>query len=130
MRKRSFTAVFAGSSVLALGACARVSDPVVCPAWIPPSVIVTVQDSVTGANLTAGSTLVLREGAAVADSVTAETQPFPVQSRALGMGATGTFSLTVRHEGYREWVKSGIKVKQGACGAETVGVEARLQPAS
>ncbi|HET7460585.1 MAG TPA: hypothetical protein VFJ82_05040 [Longimicrobium sp.] len=120
---------FALSAVLALAACDRVADPVACPAYIPPSLNVTVQDSVTGANLTSGSTLVLRGAAGVVDSTTVETQPFPINSRGLGMGASGTFSLTVRHAGYREWTKSGIEVKQGQCGARTVDVEARLQPA-
>jgi len=130
MNKRWLAAVCAGAAVLALGACERATDPVVCPPYIPPSVVVTVQDSVTGANVLAGSTLVLRNSAGVADSVTVEAQSYPILSAALGYGAAGTFSLTVRHAGYREWTKSGIKVNHGECGAETVGVEARLQPAS
>ena len=120
---------FALSAVLALAACDRASDPLVCPAYIAPSVNVTVQDSVTGANLTAGSTLVLRNAAGVVDSMTIEPQPYTIVGWGLGMGAAGTFSLTVRHAGYREWTKAAIKVKQGVCGAETVNLTARLQPA-
>lgn len=129
MNKRLLAAVCAGSSVLALGACERATDPVVCPPYIPPSVTVTVQDSVTGANVLAGSTLVLRNSAGVADSVTVEAQSFPILSTGLGHGAAGTFSLTVRHAGYAEWAKNGIEVKQERCGARTERVDVRLRPA-
>lgn len=127
--KKTWFAV--STAVLALSACEQISEPVPCPAYIPPSVLVTVRDSVTSANLTAGSTLVLRDAAGVADSVSVPAPPPPatIEAYGLGQGGTGTFSLTVRRAGYREWAKSGIKVKEGQCGAETVNVEARLQPA-
>lgn len=120
------------AAVLALSACERAADPVACPAIVHPSVDVTVQDSATSANLTGGSILVLRDAAGVADSVTAPVLPgpYPLTSMSVGQEQTGTFTLTVRHAGYREWVKSGIKVKRGECGAETVRLTASLQPAS
>jgi len=124
---------FAGPAVaLALSACERASNPVACPAIVPPSVRVTVQDSVTGANLTGGSILVLRDAAGVADSVAAPILPgpYPLTSMGVGQGQAGTFTLAVRHAGYREWTKGGIEVNRGACGAQTVGVTARLQPVS
>lgn len=120
------------AAVVALSACERAADPVLCADWIPSSAEVTVLDSLSGANLTAGSTLVLRDAAGVVDSVSVAVPPAPytATSYGLGHGATGTFSLTVRHAGYREWVKGGITVKRGECGAQTVDVTARVQPAS
>jgi len=117
-------ALFAVAPLLALAACSQLSDPAVCPAYIPPSVQVTVQDSVTGANVTPGATLVLRDGATV-DSVTAP--PIAV-SVGVGEGRTGTFTLTVRQSGYQAWTKTGIEVEEGRCGARTVQLTARLKP--
>jgi hypothetical protein len=116
-------ALFAVSSLLALAGCTRVSDPVICPAYIPPSVNVTVQDSVTGANVTPGATLVLREGTYV-DSVQA---PPVVTSMGVGVNRAGTFTLTVSQTGYQAWTKTGIKVEKGQCGVRTVDVTARLK---
>jgi hypothetical protein len=120
--KRALVAV---SSLLALAGCTQVSDPVICTAFVPPSVNVTVQDSVTGANVTPGATLVLREGTYV-DSVTA---PPVATSRGVGVNRAGTLTLTVTQAGYRAWTKAGVKVEEGPCGARTVDVVARLQPA-
>jgi len=131
MRKRLFAAMCAGPAALALGACERVTEPVVCSLpFIPPSVNVAVQDSVTGANVTPGSTLVLRSASGVVDSVSIDPQPgYVIVSASLGYSAVGTFSLTVRHAGYQEWTKSGIEVEGEPCGARTVSVTAHLRPA-
>ena len=117
-------ALFAVIPLLALAACAEISDPVACPAYIPSALQVTVQDSVTGANVTPGATLVLRDGA-YADSVTA---PPIVSAVGLGPNRAGTFTLTVRQSGYQTWTKTGIEVEEGQCGARTVDVVARLKP--
>lgn len=120
----------AACSALVLYGCDGLSDPVTCPDWIPPSVTVTVRDSVSGANITNLSTLVLRNAAGVVDS-TSLFVPAPdetVVSTSLGAGATGTFSLTVRRMGYQSWTKSGIVVENGECGARTANVTARLRP--
>jgi hypothetical protein len=117
-------ALFAVIPLLALAACAEIAEPVACPAWIPPAVQVTAQDSVTGANVTPGATLVLRDGA-YADSVTA---PPIMTSVGLGPNRAGTFSLTVRQTGYQSWTKTAIKAEEGQCGVQTVPVVARLKP--
>jgi hypothetical protein len=108
-----------------LAACDRISDPVVCPAIVPYSALVTVQDSVTGANVAAGASVILR-GTAVVDSVVGQPG---VSEIGVGGNRTGTFSLTVRRAGYPVWTKQGVKVEEGPCGARTVGVTARLRPA-
>jgi len=118
-------ALFAVASLLALAACERISDPApVCPAYIPPSVSVTVQDSVTGANVTPGATLVLRN-ATYSDSVVA---PPIVSAMGVGVNRAGTFTLAVRQTGYLTWTKTGVKVEEEQCGVRTVSLVARLKP--
>ncbi len=124
--KKTWFSVFA---VLALAACDRFSDPVVCAGVIAPAVQVTVQDSVTGANVTPGATLVLRN-ATVVDSVTAPTDQPGLTAMGVGGNRTGTFILTVRRTGYQTWTKADVKVKDGPCGAQTVNLTALLQPAA
>jgi hypothetical protein len=130
--KRALFAVPALAAGLVSAACERMSDPVVCLAVVPPSADVTVVDSLTGANVTSGASLVLRNASAVVDSVTAPTPqaPYTLESMGVGSGRTGTFALTVRQGGYLPWTKTGIRVERGACGAETVHLTARLVPAA
>jgi len=113
-------------AVLALAACNEIPEPVFCPAIVPISVRVTVQDSVSGANVTPGSTLVLRNATSV-DSVVAPGEP-GLTPMGVGEGRTGTFTLTARRAGYQAWTKTDVKVEDGPCGAETVDVTARLKP--
>jgi hypothetical protein len=119
-------ALFAAAALLGLAACGRLSDPVVCPAIVPPSVMVTVQDSVTGANVTPGATVELRSGTFVTSVVALEGWG----SVPVGGNRTGTFTLTVSQTGYQTWTKTGVEVEEGPCGARTVQLTARLKPAS
>jgi len=116
--------LFAAVSLLALGACQALSDPVICPAYVPPAVIVTAVDSLTNANVTPGATITL----ANADfSATAVANP-EFTSMSVG-GRPGTFTVTVAQAGYRVWTKTGVKVEEGQCGVKTVNLTARLQTA-
>jgi hypothetical protein len=118
-------ALFAAATLLATAACEGAEDPDPCTLpYFQPTLQVTVQDSVTGANVTPGSTLVLRSGVYLADSVTA---PPAVTSMHVG-GNWGTFSLTVRQTGYQSWTKTGIEVEKDGCVPRTVAVTARLKP--
>ena len=119
---------FAVPLLLALAACDSMSDPAFCPTVVPVSVRVTVQDSVSGANITPGSSLILRNAASY-DSVVAPIQIGP-STMGVGEGRTGTFTLTVRRPAYQVWTGANVKVEEGPCGAETVDVTARLQPAA
>ena len=120
-------ALLAVSTLLALAAC---DDPFIggvdCPAIVPASVRVTVQDSVTGANVTPGATVVLRDGAFVESVV----GPPGAGEVAVGGNRTGTFTVTVDQTGYQTWTKTGVKVEKGPCGAQTVLLTARLKPAA
>lgn len=87
-----------------------------------------MQDSVSGANVTPGSSLILRNAASY-DSVVAPIQIGP-STLSVGGNRSGTFTLTVRRPAYQVWTTSDVKVEEGRCGAETVDVTARLQPAA
>ena len=118
-------ALLAAVTLLALAACGRISDfPVDCPDIVPVAVRVAAQDSITGANVTPGATLVLRD-AAYSDSVVA---PPVVTLVGLGGNRAGTYAVTVRQSGYLTWTKTEVKVEEGECGARTVELVARLKP--
>ncbi|HEX6749450.1 MAG TPA: hypothetical protein VF092_19295 [Longimicrobium sp.] len=114
------------AALLPLAACTSPLLDTVCPDWIPPAVQVTVQDSLSGAVITPGATVVIRDGA-YADSLTV---PPPVETIGLGSGRVGTYEVTVRKSGYRNWVKAGVQAKDGTCGVQTVNLVARLVPSS
>ena len=120
-------AMLAAASLLALAACG--DDPfnggVDCAVVVPASVRVTVQDSVTGANVTPGATVVLHNGAVVESVV----GPPGAGEVAVGGNRTGTFIVTVGQTGYQTWMKA-VKVEQSSCGAHTVALTARLKPSS
>lgn len=117
-------ALLAVLPLLALAAC-ELSDPVVCPAIVPQAFHVMAQDSVSGANVLPGASVVARDGA-YSDPVVA---PPIVSAVAVGGSRPGTYTVTVRQAGYQPWSQSGLKVEDGACGVRTVEVLAHLQPA-
>jgi hypothetical protein len=93
-------ALLAAASLLGLAACEKtvVDHFGVCPPYLAPAVQVTVQDSVTGTNVTPGATLVLRDGAGTqVDSVVA---PPAVTAMPL-YGPAGTLAVVVRQSGYQ-----------------------------
>jgi hypothetical protein len=118
-------ALFAAAALLALGACEAISDPIVCPAYIPPAVTVTVLDSITGANVTGGATVVLGNGTSMESRV-----GLPGASEVDLGGRAGTYTVTASQSGYLTWTKTGVKVEKGECGVRTVQLVARLKPAS
>jgi len=103
----------------------RLSEPVVCPAVVPTAVRVLAQDSVSGASVLPGASVVVGNSATY-DSVVA---PPPVSAMGAGPNRAGTYAVTVRQAGYRAWTKAGVKVEEGSCGARTVELVARLVPA-
>ncbi|HEU4561452.1 MAG TPA: hypothetical protein VFS20_26600 [Longimicrobium sp.] len=116
---------FAVLALLILAACDSTIFNDVCSLPVAySSAQVTAVDSVTGVNVTGGSTVVL--------SNAENTDSIPVPAEFLGVsigGHTGTFTLRVRRAGYDLWEKTGIKVEPGECGGpRTVQVTAKLQP--
>jgi hypothetical protein len=112
--------------LLALAAC-ELSDPVACPDPVYRNALsVSAQDSLSGANVLPGATLVARDGA-YTDSLVAHPEAMVMS---LAEARAGTYTVTVRQTGYQLWTKTGVKVKKVECGAETVRLLARLKPAA
>jgi hypothetical protein len=120
-------ALLAAASLLALAACEGASDPEVCSLpYMPASISVAVQDSISGANVTPGAKVVIREGAH-ADSAVGESFQVAVN---VGYNRAGTYTVTVRQAGYQTWTRTGVKVADAQCYVQTVVLTARLQPAA
>jgi hypothetical protein len=127
MDRRMKKAPFALAALLGLAACKEsVAEADVCVLpYVPPAVSIVVLDSITGANVTPGATVVLRRG-----EFAESTVGYPgAAGVGLNAGGTGPFTVIVTRTGYQSWTKSGVNVEEGRCGPETVYLTARLRPA-
>ena len=123
--KRIVVLVLAAASMTG---CSLIFDPGVCTANVAPGVNVLVQDSASGARVASGAQLIARDGA-YADSSSypanhPELDSSPLQG-AFERG--GTYSVTVRRAGYRDWTRNNVSVTKGACHVNTVTLTALLQ---
>lgn len=89
-------------------------------------VVVEVRDSATGAPAADGARLIARDGA-YAD--TSDQLPFtePLILQAAGERG-GTYHLTVQKSNYREWTRTGVRVREDGCHVVPVRLVAPLQP--
>lgn len=110
-------------------ACAVSGNPVVCTAQFVYGLNIQVQDSVTGAWIASGATLIARDGAFV-DSVGAQGSGPEWDQLPLATAGerAGTYDVTVRREGYHPWDRNGIEVEGDTCHVRPVNLVARLQP--
>jgi hypothetical protein len=119
------------AAAFALTACDRLSLPHACTADFRYGLNVTVVDSLTNTP-PASATLIARAGAYV-DSV-GPRAPLPngPQGPAVLILSTagerpGTYDLTVRAPGYRDWTRTGVQVTADECHVHPVALTARLQ---
>jgi len=111
--------ILAASAVIA---CNRPTETV-CPANLPPAMLLTVVDSVSGLPPTAPSTI-----AATSQGVPVPIEPTDDNKYTIGFGRSGTFSVSAKTPGYTDWSASGIVVPSNSCGMPiTVNLVARLQ---
>ena len=111
------TVLTACSSAPLLTGCAGVG------AW---GLVVSVQDSVSAAPAAAGATLFtydLAAGGARVDSTTGTSDTDILRG---ADDRPGSYSVTVRKAGYRDWVRSDVVVHNGCPAIETVALTARL----
>lgn len=87
----------------------------------PPAVVVTVQDSASGANLSPGAT-----GAFVVGTY-ADSLRHGFDGGLEAWGPAGRYALVVQYPGYAIWGVDGVQVPDDGCGPRTVGITARLQ---
>jgi hypothetical protein len=90
------------------------------------TIVVQVNDAVTGASLAAGASGAVSNGSYV-DSLRPERPDVVGRVSAIEASAprAGTYSVTVEHPGYQTWYASGVVVSTSGCGVE---LQARLQP--
>ena len=126
--KRAVISAALGSTLVTSG-CRLLDKERVCTLELRSGVSVSVRDSTTGAFAASGAKLVVRDGA-YADSVSLPATPGATDAMSLGGAGErpGVYSLTVTKPGYRDWVKTGVRVTKGDCHVNTVALTALLQP--
>ncbi len=116
---------------LLVTACGDSVSGLACPEIARPAIAVTVEDSLTAAPIAAGAQLIVRDGAFV-DSVSFPAGQLNADGWALSTPNSyerpGTYQVTVRREGYRQWEREDVEVRRAECGVSTVVLRARLQP--
>ena len=120
---------------LALASC-NGEQPTVCmlPASSPspsatsslpvifPSVLVSVQDSVTGVDLAPASS-----GAFVVGTYADSLRHGGPGAELAAYGPSGRYTLVVQHAGYAIWGTDQVRVTGGDCSVETQRITAKLQ---
>lgn len=113
-------------SVVALGGCDLLGPT--CATYADPGIVVSLVDSLDGNPVSAPSEVIASEGA-YADTVHGPWEPFDSAWAAnLAFERPGTYRVTATAEGYRPWVKDGVRVTEGRCHVRTVTLEALMQP--
>jgi hypothetical protein len=120
-----------GIGALILSGCTAAPTGFVCTDDFRFGLNVTVVDSVTGTP-PASAVLIARDGAFV-DSVGPATPHQlvlngpPVLLLSTAGERPGTYDLTVRAAGYRDWARAGVAVTADECHVKQVAFTARLQ---
>lgn len=52
----------------------------------------------------------------------------PVHTYTSAYERAGTYSIRVQKAGYKDWVKTGVRVRQGTCHVKTVTLDVRMTP--
>lgn len=107
--------------------CKDVAPPLVCPKAPIPGIVVHLADPLSGRPVLAPSEVVATEGA-YADTVRGPPEPFVPGWAALAHDRPGTYHVGATAERYRPWAKEGVRVTQDECGAQTVELQALMQP--
>lgn len=111
---------------LALGACADSALSVVCPGEPRPALLITVLDAKSRASVSLEARGWWTTGAAW-DSM----RHVPSTAEGGGVvlaafGPPGTYDVRVERLGYAHWSRSGIVVREGACGPSPEEIVADL----
>ena len=121
--KRSFSAVMGVAAMLT--ACDSL-QPVACTAIFVYGISVEVVDASSGTGLADGATLTLRSG----DYVESATETFNAATLVGAGERPGTYDLTVAHEGYHTWIRTGVVVTADECHVRPVALRAELEAIS
>ncbi len=102
--------------------------PVVCTMEFRYGLGVRVKDSLSGAWIASGSTIVVRDGT-YADSVVvpANRPDLDAGISSFAGERAGSYSVSVRRAGYTDWLQSTIVVTKDECHVKPVGITAQLR---
>lgn len=122
---RRFRPTLLLSLFLGPAACTDLSQ--VCDTSIQPSVVVTVQDSVTGLPVASGAFGRAIDGT-FEDTLTAfgYLMPDTLVSLAMRGERVGTYVVEIRQTGYLTWQQSGVQVRGASCHTTQARLLARL----
>ena len=124
----SLRLVLAAPLVLAAAGCDLLFDPTMCTLEARPGITVAIVDSVTGTSAVRGSRTVARSGAFEHLSIAGDDPAWDgITLVSLATERPGTYTVTVSKDGYRDWIKTNVKVVDGECHVETVSLTAKLQ---
>jgi hypothetical protein len=112
--------------LLAAAGCADFFGPKLCTAEARPGLLIAVVDSVTGASVLPGATIIV-QNAVFNESATIPDGPQPSEVYSTAYEAAGTYTVTVRKTGYQDWVRAGVTVTRDECHVRTVELLAKLQ---
>ncbi len=128
MRLRRFSHLYPLSIAAILATACTMPNDVVCTAEFRYGLNITVVDSIT-VSPPASATLLVRSGT-FADSVGPQA-PFqfapPVLILSTAGERAGTYDVTIKSPGYRDWIRSGIEVTADVCHVHPVALTAKLQ---
>lgn len=114
--------LFTGSLALAAVACRLHGD---CTALGSLGIVVQVVDARTRSSINDGAFVVATDGA-YRDTVTLSSDQ---TTRPVGLAfeREGTYTVTVRRIGYKEWTRTGVVVPRGDCAVEVQRLTAALE---
>jgi hypothetical protein len=124
---RSTPIIVLAVSVASITSCDVILPADGCSAVVKPAVSVRVQDSASGALVASGTRLIARDGAYTDSSTFPANHPELDSSSLEAAGErAGTYSVTVRKAGYRDWTRDNVVASKGECHVNTVALTAVL----
>ena len=102
-----------------------------CTANFVPALTVEIRDMATGAPAACGSSGEVRDGDYVApltDGGSCATAPETTVYLEGPWERAGNYTVTIRRQGYQDWVRSDVVVISDECHVQTVALQARLEP--
>lgn len=119
------------AAAVALASAGGCVSNTVCLAIVEASLAIDARDSVTGADVTAGTTVIAHRRSTATGPVEHTDSITPQGSPVALFSGTGVFDLTLLHTGYARWTRSNVIVKStgGSCPQpQQVNITARLVP--
>jgi hypothetical protein len=100
------------------------------PRALRAAVDVEIREAGTNLPLAATARETVRDGAYVDSLRPGRQEGDALVSRQAAFERPGTYTVEVVHPGYTTWQRTGVVAHEGTCGAETVTLQAILEPAS